>query len=105
MLYGEQTPLVEVGLVYKPQYISTEPFSATYMHLHVWHAAGSSVESRDKLNSSHLIFVSVSEMSYMIPVATHANNLFFLSFWWNVCESFAGFPTSSEVCTCFGEWL
>ena len=71
MLYGEETPLVGVGLVYKPHYISTEPFSATYMHLHVWHAAGSSVESEDKLNSSRLIFVNISEMSDMIPVAVH----------------------------------
>ena len=70
MLYGEETPLVGVGLVYKPHYISTEPFSAAYMHLHVWHAAGSSVESEDKLNSSHLIFINVSEMSDVIPVAT-----------------------------------
>ena len=68
MLYGEETPLVGVGLVYKPHYLSTEPFSATYMHLHVWHAAGSSVESADKLSLSHLIFVSVSEMSDVIPV-------------------------------------
>ena len=70
MLYGEETPLVGVGLMYKPHYISTEPFSAAYMHLHVWHAAGSSVESEDKLNSSHLIFINVSEMSNVIPVAT-----------------------------------
>ena len=70
MLYGEETPLVGVGLMYKPHYISTEPFSAAYMHLHVWHAAGSSVESEDKLNSSHLIFVNVPEMSDVIPVAT-----------------------------------
>ena len=70
MLYGEETPLVGVGLMYKPHYISTEPFCATYMHLHVWHAAGSSVESEDRLNSSHLIFVSISEMSDMIPIAT-----------------------------------
>ena len=70
MLYGEETPLVGVALVYKHHYISTEPFSATYMHLHVWHAAGSSVESEDKLNSSHLIFINVSEMSDVIPVAT-----------------------------------
>ena len=28
MLYGEETPLVGVGLVYKPHYISLEPFSA-----------------------------------------------------------------------------
>ena len=69
MLYGEETPLVGVGLVYKPHYISTDPFSAAYMHLHVWHAAGSSVESANKLSSSHLIFVTVSEMSDMIPVA------------------------------------
>ena len=38
-LYGEDTPFVGVGLMYKPHYISTEPFSAAYMHLHVWHAA------------------------------------------------------------------
>ena len=69
MLYGEETPLVEVGFMYKPHYISTEPFSAAYMHLHVWHAAGSSVESVNKLSSSHLIFVTVLEMSDVIPVA------------------------------------
>ena len=69
MLYGEETPLVGVGLVYKPHYLSAESFSAAYMHLHVWHAAGSSVESVDKLSSSHLIFVSVSKMSDVIPVA------------------------------------
>ena len=69
MLYGEETPLVGVGLMYKPHYLSTEPFSATYMHLHVWHAVGSSVESADKLSSSRLIFVSISEMSDVIPVA------------------------------------
>ena len=68
MLYGEETPLVGVGLMYKPHYLSTEPFSATYMHLHVWHAASSSVESANKLSSSHLIFVTVSEMSDVIPV-------------------------------------
>ena len=70
MFYGEETPLVGVGLMYKPHYISTEPFCTAYMHLHVWHAAGSSVESEDKLNSSHLIFINVSEMSDVIPVAT-----------------------------------
>ena len=61
MLYGE---------VYKPHYISMEPFCATYMYLHVWHAADSSMESVDKLNSSRLIFVNVSEMNDVIPVAT-----------------------------------
>ena len=69
MLYGEEAPLVGVGLMYKPHYISMEPFSAAYMHLHVWHATGSSVESVNKLSSSHLIFVTVSEMSDVIPVA------------------------------------
>ena len=68
MLYGEETHLVGVGLVYKPHYLSTEPFSATYMHLHVWHAVGSSVESVNRLSSSCLIFVNVSEMSDVIPV-------------------------------------
>ena len=66
---GEETPLVGVGLMYKPHYISTEPFSVTYMHLHVWRAAGSSVQSVNKLSSSCLIFVTVSEMSNVIPVA------------------------------------
>ena len=70
MRYGEDTPFVGVGLVYKPHYISTEPFSAAYMHLHVWHAAGSSVESANRLSSSHLIFVTISEMSYVIQVAS-----------------------------------
>ena len=70
MLYGEETPLVGVELMYKPHYISTEPFCTAYVHLRVWHAAGSSVESVDKLNLSHLIFVNVSKMSNVIPVAT-----------------------------------
>ena len=60
MLYGGDTLFMGVGLMYKPHYISTEPFSAAYMHLHVWHATG----------SSHLIFVTVSEMSDVIPVAS-----------------------------------
>ena len=69
MLYGEEAPLVGVGFMYKPHYLSTEPFSAAYMHLHVWHAAGSSVVSANKLSSSHLIFVTISKMSDVIPVA------------------------------------
>ena len=69
MLYGEETPLVGVGLMYKLHYLSTETFSATYMHLHVWHAMGSSVESANKQSSSHLIFVIISEMSGVILVA------------------------------------
>ena len=69
MLYGEDTPYMGVGLVYKPHCISTESFCATYMHLHVWHAAGSSADLANKLSSSHFILVTVSEMSDMIPVA------------------------------------
>ena len=41
MLYENEAPLVGVGLVYKPHYISTEPFSTAYMHLNEWHKAGS----------------------------------------------------------------
>ena len=70
MLYGEEPPLVGVGLVYKLHYTSTQPFSAAYMHLHVWHAAGSSADSENKLSASCLIFMSISEMSNMIPVTT-----------------------------------
>ena len=68
MLYGEETPLVGVGLLYKPHYLSTEPFSAAYMHLHVWHAVASNRESANRLSSSRLIFINVSKMSDMIPV-------------------------------------
>ena len=69
MLYGENPPLVGVGLVYKLHYISTVPFSAAYMHLNVWHSAGSNEESEDRLNASHLLFVNISKMSDVIPVA------------------------------------
>ena len=69
-LYEEDTPYVGVGLVYKPHYISTEPFSTAYMHLNVWHATGSIAGSPNKLESSCLILVTVSEMSDMVPVAT-----------------------------------
>ena len=68
MLHGEDPPYVGVGLVYKPHYVSTESFCATYMHLNVWHAAGSSLDLADKLDSSHFILVTVSEMSDVIPV-------------------------------------
>ena len=70
MLYWEDTPFMGVGLMYKPHYISMVPFSAAYMHLHVWHAVGSSVESANRLSSSRLIFVTVLEMSDVIPVAS-----------------------------------
>ena len=69
MLYGDETPLVGVGLVYKPHYISMEPFSAAYMHLNVWHMASSQVESKDKITSSQLLFVSLSEMSSVLLMA------------------------------------
>ena len=54
--------------MYKPHYVSMVPFSATYMQLNVWHSAGSDKESGNKLTASHLIFVSISEMSDVIPV-------------------------------------
>ena len=69
MLYEDETPPVGVVLVYKPHYISTEPFSATYMRLNVWHMAGSQTESEDKVTSSRLLFVSLSEMSSILPMA------------------------------------
>ena len=68
MLYGEDPLCVGVGLMYKPHYISTESFSTTYMHLHVWHAAGSCEDFPEKLDSSRFILVMVSEMSDVIPV-------------------------------------
>ena len=68
MLYGDEAPLVGVGLMYKPHYISMEPFSTTYMRLNVWHMAGSQAESEDKLTSSQLLFISLSEMSSVLPV-------------------------------------
>ena len=69
MLYGEDPPYVGVGIMYMPHYISTESFCTIYMHLNVWHAAGSSVNSVDKLNFSRFILVTVSEMSDVVPVA------------------------------------
>ena len=52
----------------KPHYISTVPFSAAYMWLNVRHSAGSNEESQDRLSASRLLFVSISEMSDVIPV-------------------------------------
>ena len=69
MLYEEKSPLVGVGLVYKPHYISTVSFSAVYMHLNVWHSAGSNKESENWLDAPHLLFVNISKMSDVIPVA------------------------------------
>ena len=68
-LYGEDPPSVGVGLVYKPHYVSTESFCQAYMHLNVWHAAASSEDSTDKLDHTHFILVSISEMSEVMPDA------------------------------------
>ena len=69
MLYEEKPPLVGVGLVYKPRYIPTMPFSAAYMHLNVWHSATSNEESENLLDEPRLLFMNISEMSNVIPVA------------------------------------
>ena len=69
MLYENEAPLVGVGLVYKPHYISVEPFSAAYMHLNEWHKAGSQSASEDRITSSKLLFVNPSEASSVIPTA------------------------------------
>ena len=68
MLYEEKPPLVGVGLVYKPHYISTVPFSAAYMHLNVWHSAASNEESENWLEAPRLLFMNISKMSDVIPV-------------------------------------
>ena len=69
VLYENETPMVGVGLVYKPHYISTEPFSSAYMRLNEWHKPGSQMESEEKVTSSQLLFVSLLEMSSMFSVA------------------------------------
>ena len=69
MLYEEKPPLVGVGLVHKPHYISTVPFNAAYMHLNVWHSAASNEESENQLDAPRLLFMNISEMSNVVPVA------------------------------------
>ena len=69
MLYAEEPPLVGVGLMYKPHYVSTVPFSVAYMQLNAWHSAGSDKELGDKLTAPCLVFVSISEISDVIHVA------------------------------------
>ena len=69
MLYEEKPPLVGVGLMYKLHYISTVPFSAAYMHLNVWHSAASNEESENRLDEQRLLFMNISEMSDVTPVA------------------------------------
>ena len=68
-LYEEKPPLVGVGLVYKLHYIPTVPFSTAYMHLNVWHSAASNEESENHLDEPCLLFMNISEMSDVIPVA------------------------------------
>ena len=68
MFYAEEAPLMGVRLVYKPHYISTEPFSAAYMCLHAWHMTGSQAELEDKLALSRLLFVSLSKLSSVLLV-------------------------------------
>ena len=69
MLYENEMPLVGVGLVYKPHYISVEPFSTAYMRLNEWHKMGSHTESEDRITSSQLLFVNPSEVSSVFPMA------------------------------------
>ena len=66
MVYENEAPLVGVGLVYKPHYISAEPFSAAYMYLNEWHKAGSQSASEDRITSSKQLFVNPSEISSVI---------------------------------------
>ena len=68
MLYEVKPPLVGVGLMYKPHYISPVPFSAAYVQLNVCHSTGSNGESENKLTASRLLLVSISEMSNVIPI-------------------------------------
>ena len=68
MLYEEKPPLVGVGLVYKLHYIPTVLFSAAYMHLNVWHSAGSTKESENQLDAPRLLFVDISKMNDVIPI-------------------------------------
>ena len=48
MLYGEETPLLGVGLMYKPHYIFTKPFSAGK-------GLGCAVRHPESLRPSHLL--------------------------------------------------
>ena len=68
MLYGEKPPLVGVGLVYKPHYISTVYFSTTYVQLNMWHSAGSNEESADRLTATLIPFVRIMALSDVVPV-------------------------------------
>ena len=69
MLYKNEAPLVGMGLVYKPHYISVEPFSTAYMCLNEWHKAGSQSTLEDRITSSKLLFVNPLEASSVVPMA------------------------------------
>ena len=47
----------------------SKPRGPNLVEATVWHAAASNEESTDKLDSAHLILVSISEMSEVVPVA------------------------------------
>ena len=68
-LYGEERPLVGVGLMYRPPCLPTIPFSAAYMCLNEWHSTVSDKESEDRLEETHLLFIPVFKMSGFFPVA------------------------------------
>ena len=68
MFYAEEASLVGgQASVQAPLHLNN-PFSAAYMRLQVWHMAGSQAELEDKLASSRLLFVGLSEMSSVLPV-------------------------------------
>ena len=68
MLYEEDPLSVGLGLMYKPHYVATESFCTAYMHLNVWHAAASSEDPMDMLDSTRFILISISKMSQVVPV-------------------------------------
>ena len=67
MLYKDRCPLVGVGLVYTPPYLSQVPFSVAYMNLCVWRDA--QVASENWLVGTRLMFIHASEASEFLPVA------------------------------------
>ena len=68
MLYKKDSSLVGVGLVYKPLYIPTIPFSAAYMRLNEWHSTTSDDKSESHLEGPRLLFIAISEESGFFPV-------------------------------------
>ena len=67
MLYKDRCPLVGVGLVYMPPYLSQVPFSVAFMNLCVWRDA--QVASENWLVGTRLMFIHASEASEFLPVA------------------------------------